>query len=104
MVDEKNGCGQGLDPVGGWHERVNEKGLYGVINSVKHALSLPVLRGSVWAGQACDNAMLIQKSEECVIDKLSAVVSLEGFNGKAKLSANVGMKSGDGVKNIRLLF
>jgi hypothetical protein len=83
---------------------VNEKGSYGVINSAKHALSLSVLRGSVWAGQACDNAMLIQKSEECVIDKLSAVVSLEGFNGKAKLSANVGIKSGDGVKNIILLF
>jgi hypothetical protein len=62
------------------------------------------LRGCVRAGQARDNAVLSQKSEECVIDKLSAVVSLEDFNGKSKLSANVGMKCGDGVKDIRLLF
>jgi hypothetical protein len=59
MVDEECGSGQGLDPVGGWHERVNEKGSYGVVNSAKHTLSLPVLRGCVRAGQARDNVVLI---------------------------------------------
>jgi hypothetical protein len=103
-VDEEGGRGQGLDPVVGWHERVNKEGSYGVLNSTEHTLSLPILRGCVQAGQSRDNVVVSQKVGEGGIDELSVVVSLEGFNRESKLSANVWMKSGDGMKNIILLF
>lgn len=62
-VDQKGSCGQGFNPVGGWHECMNEKRADSVIQSMKHAFRLPILWGGVRAGEASANAMMSKKVE-----------------------------------------
>ena len=83
------GC-QGLSPVLGWHGRMKKHGAHTVIEGTKYTFSFTVLWGSVGTGEMEDDAVGSKQVVHGMVNKLRPVISLEAFNGRAKLCERMG--------------
>jgi hypothetical protein len=79
-------------PVVSRHKGLKQQGADHIIDGVKSTLSFTVLRKGVWVGHPQDDPI---GSKECTgggIVELTTVVTLDSFDGVAKLRGNQGEK------------
>jgi hypothetical protein len=88
MTIEKIGGGvEGLNPVRWWEVGLKEKGTNDVVYGVEDALNLAILLRGVGARHAEVDAVGEKEGTSGRIVKFSTVITLETYNGGAKLVA-----------------
>jgi hypothetical protein len=94
--------GKGVSPIDRWHRGLEEKGACDIICGAKDALGLAVLRRGVGARHVERDAIGEEESASGGVVKLSAIVTLHGFDGATKLGANIGKEVRKGGESLRL--
>jgi hypothetical protein len=71
---------------------LKKQGTHDVINVTNHALGLTILLGRVWAGHPMQNAMGEEERPGGRVVKLTAVITLDGFDGAAEPGRHIRRK------------
>ena len=72
--------------------------MHNIINGAKDALNATILLGGVWAQHADDGAMSEEERAGRGVIKLTAVVTMDGLDGGAKLCVRIGKKIGQNIE------
>jgi len=96
------GSGKGISPIGGGHGSLEEQGAGDIVGGTKHALGFAILLRGIGARHAERNTFSKKESTRRRVVKLTAVVTLHGFDGATKLSEHIGEKIGESIKGVRL--
>ena len=82
--------------------RLEQKGAYGVIGGVNHALSFAVLGGGIRAGHAQLDAVGEEEGTRGKVIELTTIVTLNNLDVKAELSRHPGEEVQKGEESLRL--
>ena len=96
------GSGKGISPIGGGHGSLEEKGAGDIVGGSKHALGFAILLRGIGARHAERNTFSKKESTRRRVVKLTAVVTLHGFDGATKLSEHIGEKNREDRKGVGL--
>ena len=83
---------------------MKKHGAHTVIEGTKNTFSFTVLWGSIGAGKMKNDAVGSKQVVHGMINKFCPIISLEAFNGRAKLCANVWDKFSKVLANLRLVL
>ena len=83
---------------------MNKHGTYRIIEGTEDTFSFTVLWRSIGAGKVKNDAVGSKQVVHGMINKFCPIISLEAFNGRAKLCANVWDKFSKVLANLRLVL
>ena len=83
---------------------MNKHGTHKVIEGTEDTFSFTVLWGSIGAGKMKNDAVGSKQVVHGMVNKFCPIISLEAFNGRTKLCANVWDKFSKVLMNLRLVL
>lgn len=98
---EIGGSVKGVSPIDRGKAALKEQRAHNIIDGTKGALGFIVLLGSVWARHAKDGTVGEKERAGRRVVELTAIVSLDGLHGGAKLRAHIGKKIRNSGKIVR---
>lgn len=78
-----------LSPVCGRHGSMEQERVHRIVKSTKHMFGFAVLRRGIRASEAQQDATRGQEHHGGIVNKFSAIISLNTLRGKAKLCVSV---------------
>ena len=96
------GSGKSISPIGGGHGSLEEQGASDIVDGTNHALGFAILLRGIGARHAERNTFSKKESTRRRVVKLTAVVTLHGFDDATKLGEHIGEKISEDRKSVRL--
>lgn len=91
-----------FNPVGGRQGSLEEKGTHNVVNGAKNAFGLAILGGGVGTGHSEKSAVSEEERASRRIVKFTSIITLDAFDGAAKLSGHIGKEICQSGKSLGL--
>jgi hypothetical protein len=85
-----------------WQRRLDQEGAHDIVRGPNHALSLAILGIGIRTRHAELDTSREEKGTRGVVVELTAVVTLDGLNGEAKMRGHPGKEVEEGGKCLRL--
>lgn len=74
-----------------------------IVYGAKGAFGFPILWESVRAGESKKDAMAVKEIQGNIVDKLVAIILLDGLNSETELSPDVGKKVSEDREHLRFV-
>jgi hypothetical protein len=88
-------------PVASWHRGMKQLGVDAIVDGAKSVLTFTILQRGVWAGHPQDDPTGGKERVGGGVVEFMTIVTLDDFDGAAKLHGKQRQKIGQGRKSVR---